>query len=69
MVPTALLQEEGALQIINSSDALAQVLISMFNDKQAYQIASEAGKQVMLQNRGALAKQFALVDLMLKSES
>lgn len=66
---TALLQEEGALQIINSSDALAQGLISMFNDKQAYQIASEAGKQVMLQNRGALAKQFALVDLMLKSES
>lgn len=63
---TELLQREGALQVVDSSDALAQVLISMFNDKHAYQAASEAGKQVMLQNRGALDKQFALVSSMLK---
>ncbi|MFT5789613.1 MAG: 3-deoxy-D-manno-octulosonic-acid transferase [Shewanella sp.] len=59
---TQLLQNEGALQIVDSSEQLAQMLVEMFSNKQAYATASDAAKQVVAQNRGALQKQFALVE-------
>ncbi|PKG57660.1 3-deoxy-D-manno-octulosonic acid transferase [Shewanella sp. Choline-02u-19] len=59
---TQLLQNEGALQIVDASEPLAQMLIEFFGNKQAYTIASNAAKKVVADNRGALKKQFALVE-------
>jgi len=64
---TELLNNEGALQVVNSGADLAKGLTLMFADKKAYFAASEAGKHVVQQNRGALQKQFALVESILQA--
>lgn len=64
---TELLSNEGALQVVNSGADLAKGLTLMFADKKAYFAASEAGKHVVQQNRGALQKQFALVESILQA--
>ncbi|WOT05295.1 lipid IV(A) 3-deoxy-D-manno-octulosonic acid transferase [Shewanella youngdeokensis] len=61
-----LLVAQGALKVVESSAQLAQVLEDLFTDKLAYQSASDASKLVIAQNRGALEKQFALVESLLE---
>ncbi len=58
---THLLQQAGALSLVNSGDDLASKLIEKFNTKSAYQTASEGGLEVVLANKGALAKQLGLL--------
>ncbi|GIU14894.1 MULTISPECIES: lipid IV(A) 3-deoxy-D-manno-octulosonic acid transferase [unclassified Shewanella] len=59
---TELLVSAGGLKIVDSSEALANNLIYLFDDKKAYRQASEAAKSVVEQNRGSLAKQLAVVE-------
>lgn len=58
---TQLLQRAGALTIIESADELALELIGKFDDKAAYIAARQASLKVVESNKGALAKQYAVV--------
>lgn len=57
-----LLREAGALNIINSGEALGQALLAKFADKSKYEVASKAGLSVVEANKGALAKQLDLLN-------
>ncbi len=57
---TALLNEAGALQVVSSAEELGNALVRNFEDKPAYQMASEAGLRVVEANKGALQHQFEL---------
>ncbi|MBB1364418.1 MAG: lipid IV(A) 3-deoxy-D-manno-octulosonic acid transferase [Shewanella sp.] len=59
---TQLLADAGALICINSADELAQELQNKFTNSHMYQSASFAGLAVVEQNRGALLKQFTLIN-------
>jgi 3-deoxy-D-manno-octulosonic-acid transferase len=59
---TQLLADAGALTCITSADELAQELQHKFIDNQMYQVASSAALVVVEQNRGALLKQFTLIN-------
>ncbi|MGK0411247.1 MAG: 3-deoxy-D-manno-octulosonic-acid transferase [Shewanella psychromarinicola] len=59
---TQLLTDAGALTCITSADELAQGLQHKFTDSQMYQAASSAALAVVEQNRGALLKQFTLIN-------
>ncbi|MBB1439144.1 lipid IV(A) 3-deoxy-D-manno-octulosonic acid transferase [Shewanella sp. SG41-4] len=59
---TQLLADAGALTCISSADELAQELQNKFTDSHMYQSASFAGLAVVEQNRGALLKQFTLIN-------
>ncbi|MCL1049760.1 lipid IV(A) 3-deoxy-D-manno-octulosonic acid transferase [Shewanella abyssi] len=63
-----LLEVKGALQIVDSSEQLAVFLIELFANKQVYTTASDAAKQVVAENRGALQKQFSLVESLLSGK-
>ncbi|QQX80373.1 lipid IV(A) 3-deoxy-D-manno-octulosonic acid transferase [Shewanella sp. KX20019] len=62
---TQLLAVKGALQIVDSSEQLAQTLVELLVNREAYTQASDAAKQVVAENRGALKKQFSLVESLL----
>lgn len=59
---TELLASAGGLQVVDSGQALANNLIRLFDDKEAYRQASIAAKSVVEQNRGSLTKQLAVVE-------
>ncbi|WP_137224318.1 lipid IV(A) 3-deoxy-D-manno-octulosonic acid transferase [Shewanella sp. MEBiC00475] len=59
---TQLLADAGALTCISSADELAQELQNKFTDNNMYQSASTAALAVVEQNRGALLKQFTLIN-------
>ncbi|KVX00669.1 lipid IV(A) 3-deoxy-D-manno-octulosonic acid transferase [Shewanella frigidimarina] len=59
---TQLLADAGALICISSTDELAQELQNKFTNSHMYQSASFAGLAVVEQNRGALLKQFTLIN-------
>jgi 3-deoxy-D-manno-octulosonic-acid transferase len=59
---TQLLADAGALICISSADELAQELQNKFTNSHMYQSASFAGLAVVEQNRGALLKQFTLIN-------
>ncbi|MGS0826100.1 lipid IV(A) 3-deoxy-D-manno-octulosonic acid transferase [Shewanella sp. 0m-8] len=66
---TELLEAAGGLKVVASSEALAQNLIHLFEDKTAYSQASEAAKDVVAQNRGSLQKQMAMVEAFIRSRA
>lgn len=59
---TQLLADAGALSCITSAEQLAQELQHKFADNLLYQSASFAALAVVEQNRGALLKQFTLIN-------
>jgi len=59
---TQLLADAGGLMCIASADELAQNLQDKFTDNSVYQYASIAALRVVEQNRGALLKQFSLIN-------
>ncbi|MGI2175596.1 lipid IV(A) 3-deoxy-D-manno-octulosonic acid transferase [Shewanella ulleungensis] len=59
---TELLANAGGLQCVAGADDLAQLLAAKWNNDKQYQQASTAALAVVAQNRGALAKQFSLID-------
>jgi 3-deoxy-D-manno-octulosonic-acid transferase len=59
---TQLLADAGALSCITSAEQLAQELQHKFTDNPLYQSASFAALAVVEQNRGALLKQFTLIN-------
>ncbi|MGX9461788.1 lipid IV(A) 3-deoxy-D-manno-octulosonic acid transferase [Shewanella sp. A14] len=59
---TQLLADAGALTCIRSADELAQELQNKFIDDNMYQSASKSALAVVEQNRGALVKQFTLIN-------
>lgn len=63
---TELLVSAGGLKVVDSSEALANNLIRLFDDKAAYHQASSAAKSVVEQNRGSLTKQLAVVERFIK---
>ncbi|MBW8186141.1 lipid IV(A) 3-deoxy-D-manno-octulosonic acid transferase [Shewanella nanhaiensis] len=57
---TGLLNDAGALKVIDNGEELATELLAKFHDKPTYQAASEAGLRVVDANKGALKQQFEL---------
>ncbi|MCG9697981.1 lipid IV(A) 3-deoxy-D-manno-octulosonic acid transferase [Shewanella sp. Isolate11] len=57
---TQLLQASGGLSMVSSAQELALHLIEKWDDKAAYLAARQAGLKVVEDNKGALAKQFAV---------
>ncbi|WP_445780212.1 lipid IV(A) 3-deoxy-D-manno-octulosonic acid transferase [Shewanella sp.] len=66
---TELLANAGGLQCVAGADDLAQVLIAKWNNNHAYQQASTAALSVVKQNRGALSKQFLLINSLIKASA
>jgi len=60
------LKEAGALITIHNAEELAANVINLLHDQSKYQQMRAAGLKVITENRGALAKQLALVDSLLK---
>lgn len=58
---TQLLQQAGSLSVIDDGEMLAQQLISKFKQPQLHQQASQAGLDVVANNKGALTQQFDLI--------
>ncbi|WP_445778928.1 3-deoxy-D-manno-octulosonic acid transferase, partial [Shewanella sp.] len=66
---TELLANAGGLQCVAGADDLAHVLIAKWNNNHAYQQASTAALSVVKQNRGALSKQFLLINSLIKASA
>ncbi|WP_114416777.1 lipid IV(A) 3-deoxy-D-manno-octulosonic acid transferase [Marinospirillum perlucidum] len=61
-----LLREAGALQEIESSQELPELLIKLWQEPQTTEAMQQAGRQVVAANRGALEKQLQLVQAYLQ---
>ncbi|MBB1268423.1 lipid IV(A) 3-deoxy-D-manno-octulosonic acid transferase [Shewanella sp. SR44-3] len=59
---TALLADAGGLTVVTSADKLAERLLSLFEQPEMAQKASAAALSVVTNNRGALAKQLAVIE-------
>ncbi len=66
---TQMLLNANAIMQINNQDELANAVIKYLNDAELRQRAGEAGRQVVLQNRGALQKQFDLLQGLYETKS
>lgn len=66
---TELLANAGGLQVVAGASDLAKMLVDKWQDAHQYQRASAAASAVVTQNRGALSKQFLLIDSLMKSSS
>ena len=60
-----LLINEGAMEIVQDSDDLAQQVIRLFSNPDEAKKMGQLAEQVVSQNRGALDKQFALIQELL----
>jgi 3-deoxy-D-manno-octulosonic-acid transferase len=65
---TVLLQNAHALTIVNDAEALADAVIALFQDPEKRHQQGQAGQQVVAANRGALDKQLALIENLIKKE-
>lgn len=64
---TQMLADAGGLRIVASADELAANLIAYFAKPELRQLAASAGLAVVEANRGALQRQFTLVQSLIKS--
>ncbi|WP_434927770.1 lipid IV(A) 3-deoxy-D-manno-octulosonic acid transferase [Shewanella sp. HL-SH2] len=62
---TALLKQAGGLKVVANADELADTLLHFFEHQQDYQQAVLAARGVVEQNKGALEKQYALIEQLL----
>ncbi|MEZ9369814.1 lipid IV(A) 3-deoxy-D-manno-octulosonic acid transferase [Shewanella sp. 10N.286.51.B2] len=63
---THLLEQAGGLTVVNNADELADMLLQLFANAELHDNAAKASLAVVSQNRGALQKQFEIVEQQLR---
>ncbi|MDO6620000.1 lipid IV(A) 3-deoxy-D-manno-octulosonic acid transferase [Shewanella sp. 6_MG-2023] len=63
---THLLEQAGGLTVVNNADELADMLLKLFANVELHNSAAKASLAVVSQNRGALQKQFEIVEQQLR---
>ncbi|QYK01307.1 lipid IV(A) 3-deoxy-D-manno-octulosonic acid transferase [Shewanella psychrotolerans] len=63
---TQMLEQAGALSVVESSDDLVLQLVDKFDDNVAYLKTRQAGLKVVAENKGALAEQFKIASRLIE---
>ena len=63
---SGLLKDAGAMYIVAGSDDLALKVMNLFADRKKALTMGKLAEAVVAQNRGALERQFALIELLMK---